>query len=167
MPPEILYTVSFSLGGMILIFGSRWYLAGHKLNDLPLLFGRVILYGAMVSITLLFIIMAIPDMPSELPMSFLAGYGGALLVFGILWFKRSGRLIELPPFLGAIAFTGTTYSIVLLGLSIALKLSFAVQFILSLLFNAQFKYSSTYKDHFNKKSGSMAPEKSQSLGGSS
>jgi hypothetical protein len=100
-------------------------------------------------------------------MSFLAGYGGALLVYVILWLKRSGQLIELPPFLGVIAFTGTTYSIVLLGLSIALKLSFAVQFVLSLLLNVLFKCSSTYKNYFNKKSGSIAPKKSHSFSGSS
>ena len=151
MPSEILFTICFSFGGTILILGCRWYFAGQKLNDLPLFLGRAILYGAMLCITLLFIIFAIPEMPPELPISFLAGYGGALLFYGILWHKKGGQLIGIPPFLGIIAFTGITYSIVLLGLSIALKISFVVQIILSLLFNALFKYSNTYKVYFNKR----------------
>ena len=162
MPSEILYTICFSFGGVVLFFGCRWYLAGQKLNEVPIFFGRAILYGALLSITLLFIILAIPDMPSELPLSFLAGYGGSLLFYGILWFKRSGQLKGLPPFLGIIFLTGTINSFVLLGLSIALKLSFAVQFILSLLLNAQFRYSRAYKNHFSKKIKEAHP-----LGGSS
>lgn len=155
MPSEILFTVYFSFGVVILILGCQWYLAGRKSNDLPIFFGRAILYGALLCITLLFIVMAIPDMPSELPMSFLAGYGGALLFYGVLWFKISGQLIELPPFLGFAAVVGTILSFVLLGLSISWKVSFVVQFILSLLTSALYKDRWLYKAFFRKKKGEL------------
>ena len=164
MPSEILYIIYFSFGGAILFFGCRWYVADRKLNDVPIFLARAILCGALLSITLLFVILAGPDMPSELPMSFLAGYGGALLFYGIVWFKKSGQLKGLPPFLVIIFLTGLMYSIVLLGLSIALKISFAVQFILSLLFNAGFKYSTTYKDQFSKKCDSIDGTKEPAIG---